>query len=71
MEPQRQVVNAQRRAVVRRRPYRDLELARHERELGVQRHVLADHLGPDARILDFVRRHAGSLIGRDVANVVA
>ena len=71
MEPQRHVVNTQRGAVVRRRPHRDLELARHERELGMQRHVLADHLGPDARILDLVRRHAGPLVGRDVANIVA
>jgi len=71
MEPQRHVVNTERGAVVRRRPHRDLELARHERELGMQRHVLADHLRPDARILDLVRRHAGPLVGRDVANIIA
>ena len=37
----------------------------------MQRHVLADHLGPDARILDLVGRDAGPLVGRDVAHVVA
>ena len=37
----------------------------------MQRHMLADQLGPDARILDLVRRHAGPLVGGDVAHAVA
>ena len=37
----------------------------------MQRHVLADELGPDARVFDLVRRNAGPLVGGDVAHVVA
>ena len=37
----------------------------------MQRHVLADHLGPDARVLDLVGRNAGPLIGRDVAHDIS
>jgi hypothetical protein len=71
VQPQRQIVDAQSRAVVRRGADRDLELARHEREFGMQRDVLADDLGPDARILDLVGRDAGPLVGRDIADAIA
>ncbi len=71
MQPQRQIVDAQRRAIVARGADRDLELARHEREFRMQRHVLADDLGENARILDLVGRHAGPLVGRDVAHDIA
>ena len=71
MQPQRQIVDRQRCAVVRRGADRDLELARQEREFRMQRHMLTDQLGPDARILDLVRRHAGPLVGGDVAHIVA
>ena len=37
----------------------------------MQRDVLPDHLGPDARVFDLVGRDAGPLIGGDVAHVVA
>ena len=37
----------------------------------MKRHMLANELGPDARIFDFVGRDTGPLIGGDVANVVA
>ena len=37
----------------------------------MQRHVLADQLGPDARILDLVGRDAGPLVGGDVAHAIA
>ena len=37
----------------------------------MQRHVLANELGPDPRILDFVGRDAGPLIGRDIAHEIA
>ena len=71
VQPQRQVVDAQRGAVVARRADRDLELARQEGEFRMQRHMLADDLGPDARILDLVGRDAGPLVGGDVAHAIA
>jgi hypothetical protein len=58
-------------AVVGRAGDGDLELARQEAELGMQRRPLAHDLAPDARILDLVDRGAGEMIGRDVANDVA
>jgi len=71
VHPQRQIVDTQRRAIVNRRTDRDLELARHEREFGVQRDVLADDLGPHPWIFDLVGRDAGPLIGGDVADHIA
>jgi hypothetical protein len=56
---------------MRRRAHRDLELARHEREFRMQRHVLADQLGPQPRVLDLVGRDTGPLIGRDIAHAIA
>ena len=64
-------MDAQRRAVAHRAIERNLELARQERELRVQRRPLADDLGIDARVLDLVRRDTGVLVGGDVANAVA
>ena len=37
----------------------------------MQRDMLADELGPDARILDLVGSHARPLIGGDVAHAIA
>ena len=71
VQPQRQVVDAQSGAIVARRAHRDLELARQEGKFRMQRHVLADELGPDARILDLVGRDAGPLVGGDVAHAIA
>ena len=71
VQSQRQIVDRQRRAIVARRADRDLELARQERKFRMQRHMLANELGPDARILDLVRRHAGPLVGGDVAHAIA
>jgi hypothetical protein len=71
MHLQRHVVDAQSRAIVARGADRDLEFPRHERKLGMQRHMLADDFRPDARILDLVWRDAGPLIGGDVAHDVA
>ncbi len=71
IKPQRQIVDAQSGAIARRRADRDLELARHEGKFRMQRHVLANELGPDAGIFDLVRRDAGPLVGGDVAHVVA
>src|SRR5579862_6946704 len=65
------VVELERGAIVRAARHRDLELARQERELGMQRRPLADDLGDGARILDLVRRRAREVIGGDVADAVA
>ncbi len=37
----------------------------------MQRRILPQQLGPDARIVDLARRHAGPLVGGDVADAVA
>src|SRR5262249_5806136 len=71
IEPQADVVDFYGGAIVRGGRDGDLEFARQEREFRVQRGVLADQLGPDARILDLLRRHAGPLIGGDVADGIA
>ena len=71
MEPQADVVNLHRRAIVGGRGQRDLELARQEGEFRMQRAVLAQHLGPDARVLDLARGDAGPLVGGDVAHAIA
>ena len=65
------VVQAHRRAVVGRAGDRDLELARQEREFGVQGRPLADDLAVDARVLDLVGGDAGVLVGGGVAEAVA
>ncbi len=71
MQPQREIVHAQRSAIVRRGRHGDLEFARQEREFRMHRHVLANDLGPDARILDLVRRDARPLVGGEIAHAIA
>ena len=51
--------------------HRDLELARQEGELGMQRAPLAQDLAVRARVHDLVRGHAGEAVARDVADAVA
>ncbi len=65
------VVHLDRRAVVGRARHRDLEFPRQEREFRMQGRPLADDLGPNARILHLVGRHAGILVRRDVSNAIA
>ena len=50
---------------------RDLELARQEGELGMQRAPLPHDLGEGARVGDLVDRDAGALVAGDVADAVA
>ena len=54
-----------------RRGHCNLELAREERELRVQRRPLADDLAVDARVLDLVRGGSRVLVRRYVAERVA
>ena len=71
VQPQADIVNLDRGAIMRRGGDREFELARQEREFRMQRGVLPQQLRPDAGILDLARRHAGPLIRGDVAGVVA
>ena len=70
-QAQADVVHAHRGAVVGRAGDGDLELARQEAELGMQRRPLAHDLAPDARVLDLVEGGAGEMVGRDVADDIA
>jgi hypothetical protein len=65
------VVDRDRGAIVLRAGDGDLELARQERELGVERRPLAQDLAVRARVDDLVARDAGEGIGGDVADAVA
>ncbi len=65
------VMHLHRRTIVARGRERDLELARQEREFRMQGQMLAQQLGPQARILDLVGRDARPLIGGDVAHAIA
>jgi len=71
MHVQPDIVHPHGGAVVRGRGERDLELARQEREFRMQGRMLAQQLGADARILDLAGRHAGPLVGGDVAHAIA
>ena len=71
LQLQADVVHLDGGAVVLGRGHRDLELARQEAELRVQRRPLADDLGVGARIGDLVGGGAGEVIGGDVADAVA
>ena len=64
------VVNLGRRAVVNGPGDGDLELARQVGKFRVEGGPLADDLAVDARIFDFVRSHAGEVVGGDVADAV-
>ena len=68
---QADVVHLDGGAVARRGGHGDLELARQEAELGVQRRPLADDLGVGARVGHLVGGGAGEVIGGDVADAVA
>ena len=68
---QADVVNEDRRAVAGRAGDRDLELARQERELGVQRRPLADELAVRPGVDDLVAGDTGEVVGGDVADAVA
>ncbi len=69
----RTAASCQRRAV--RSHFRgddgDLELARQVAELRHEVRHLADQFGPGARVHDLVRRSAGILVGRNVADALA
>ena len=71
LQLQADVVHLDGGAVVLGRRHRDLELARQEAELRVQRRPLADDLGVGARIGHLVGGGAGEVIGGDVADAVA
>ena len=58
-------------AIMRGARHRNLELARQERELRMQARPLAEKLRGRPRIFDLVRRDAGEMIGRHIANAVA
>jgi hypothetical protein len=58
-------------AVVRRPGHRDLELARHERELRVQRGPLPQDLGIGPWVRHLVCRVAGEMVGRHVPGAIA
>ena len=68
---QADVVHGDRGAVFDGAVEGDLELARQGDELGVEGAPLANDLGKRARIDDLVRRHAGELVGRGIADAVA
>ena len=71
VQAQPDIVDLDRGAIVSGRGNREFELARQEREFRMQRGVLPQQFGPDARILDFAGRHSGPLIRRHVAGVIA
>ena len=71
VQAQADVVDLDRGAVVLGCGDRDLELARQERELRMQRRVLPQDFRPDAGILDLAGRYARPLVRGDVAHVVA
>ncbi len=49
----------------------DLELARQEREFGMERRPLPQDFGVRARIGDFVMRDSGEMVRRDVADAIS
>src|SRR6516225_7903685 len=61
-QAQPDVVNPDRGAIMRRGGYRELELARQEREFRMQRGVLPEDFRPDAGVFDFVGCNARPLI---------
>ena len=71
VQPQPDIVDLDRDAIVSGRGNCEFELARQEREFRMKRGVLPQQFGPDARIFDFAGRHSGPLIRRHVAGVIA
>ena len=71
VQPQADVVDLDRGAIMLGGGDRELELARQEREFRMQRGVLPQHFRPDPGVFDLARRHAGPLVRGDVAGVVA
>ena len=71
LEVQADVMHFGSSAVGRRTGDGDFELARQVVELGVHRRPLADDLAVRPRIVYFIRRNAGEVIGRGVADAVA
>ena len=67
---QSDVMRLDHRAIVRRAVDGDLELARQEREFGMERRPLPQDFGVRARVGDFVMRDAGEMVRGDVANAV-
>ena len=70
-DPEADVVEQDRGAILGGAGDGDLELARQEGELGMDRRPLPQHLGPHARVLDLVGGDAGVGIGGDIADAVA
>ena len=68
---QADVVPGSRGAVFRRARHGDLELARQEGELGVQRAPLAQHFAVGARVDQFIGGHPGEAVAGGVADAVA
>ena len=58
------------RAIMRRAVDGDLELARQEREFGMERRPLPQDFGVRARVGDLVMRHSGEMVRRDVADAI-
>jgi len=69
--PEPDVVDLHGGAIVGRTRDGNLELARQERELRVQRGPLSDDLGIDTGVVDFVGCDTGKLVGGDIADAVA
>ena len=71
LQMQADIVHLDGGAVARGGRHGDLELARQEAELRVQRRPLADDLRVGARVGDLVGAGAGEVVGGDVADAVA
>ncbi len=70
-DAQREIVPAQRRAILLGGDHADLELARQIAEFRHERGHLPDHLAPRARVDQLVGGSAGVLVGGDVADAFA
>ncbi len=65
------IVELDRRAVMRGARYGDLEFARQEREFRMQARPLPDNFGQHARVFDLVGRRTREMVGGDVADAIA
>jgi hypothetical protein len=68
---QADIVYLDRRAVALRSGHRDLELARQEREFGMDRRPLPQNLGIGTRIGDLISGCTGEMVGGDIADAIA